>query len=150
MSNKNESIPLDKKLRFLNFVVDSIGIYFFYWLFGSVLIFVAEKFFNFDSHAFQFIMYEDKRGFIIYYGTVFSVLAITIFLYYSILEYFFQKTWGKVVTRSKVVSSNYEKPSFKTIVIRTICRFIPIDWITFLFSRNGMHDRLSKTKVIKV
>lgn len=73
----------------------------------------------------------------------------TIFAYYAIMEIKFQKTLGKFVTKTKVVTLNGEKPSNADIITRTFCRFIPFDCISFLFVRNGIHDFLSKTKVIK-
>ncbi len=38
----------------------------------------------------------------------------------------------------------------KKIMIRTLCRFIPLDQFSFLFSDNGQfwHDEFCKTKVI--
>lgn len=95
------------------------------------------------------INYEDYINGIIFNIILASTLLISIFTYYSMLEFYFQKTLGKIVTRSKVVAENGEKVTFRKIILRTICRFIPIDWISFIFSRKGMHDKLSKTKVIR-
>lgn len=94
------------------------------------------------------INYEDHVNGIVFHIIIASTLLVSIFTYYFILEFYFQKTLGKIVTHSKVVTENGEKSTFRKIILRTIYRFIPIDWISFIFSRNGMHDKLSKTKVI--
>jgi uncharacterized RDD family membrane protein YckC len=69
--------------------------------------------------------------------------------YYILMEYKFQKTVGKFITGTMVVNLKGEKPTFTEIVIRTFCRFIPFDRLSFLFLRNGIHDNFSKTVVIK-
>ncbi len=65
------------------------------------------------------------------------------------MEIKFQKTLGKFVTKTKVVKLNGEKPTNEDIITRTFCRLIPFDRISFLFVKNGIHDFLSKTKVVK-
>ena len=159
MSNKNESISLSRKLRLLNFIIDSIGIYFLWWITCYLTILCFENFFGFNFYNaergiaeldyYRKINYEDQINRIIFYIILASTLLVSIFAYYSILEFYFQKTLGKIVTRSKVVTDNGEKVIFRRIILRTICRFVPIDWLSYIFSRNGIHDRLSKTKVIR-
>jgi uncharacterized RDD family membrane protein YckC len=65
------------------------------------------------------------------------------------MEIKFQKTIGKFITKTKVVKLNGEKPESSDIISRTFCRLIPFDRVSFLFMKNGIHDFLSKTKVIK-
>ncbi|OIQ19411.1 MAG: hypothetical protein BM549_10735 [Lacinutrix sp. MedPE-SW] len=68
------------------------------------------------------------------------------YLYYLIFEYTTGQTIGKIITKTKVVNiDNDLKPSFSTILLRTLCRLIPFEIISYLFSVNGLHDRLSKT-----
>lgn len=86
---------------------------------------------------------------------LYSPLSATIlvvssyFAYYIIMEIVFQKTLGKFITKTKVVTLNGQKPKEREIILRTFCRLIPFDHISFLFSKNGFHDHLSRTKVIK-
>ena len=148
MPNRQESISLSRRLRFLNFIVDSIGIYFLYWFVGYLTIFCFEKFLDFDFYNVKRGIYEEGNSGRVYRLLLFSTFLLTVFSYYLLLEFYFQKTWGKIVTRSKVVTENGEKITFKIILLRTIFRFIPIDWISYIFSRKGIHDKLSKTKVI--
>jgi uncharacterized RDD family membrane protein YckC len=69
--------------------------------------------------------------------------------YYFILESRNGKTVGKMITGTKVVTVTGEQPDRRTIAIRTLCRIIPFEFLSYLFSRNGWHDTLSKTVVIK-
>ena len=70
--------------------------------------------------------------------------------YYILFEYFFQRTLGKLITRTKVVNEADVKPTFKQVVIRTLSRSIPFEYLSFLAISNGVHDRLSKTKVVEL
>lgn len=68
------------------------------------------------------------------------------FLYYIIMEGTFRTTFGKLMTNTKVMS--YDGSRADDIFIRTICRFIPFDQLSFLFCDKGWHDSISKTIVI--
>ena len=61
----------------------------------------------------------------------------------------FRKLWGNFFTKTKVVNLNGEKPSLNDIIVRSFCRLIPFDRISFLFAKNGFHDGISNTRVIK-
>lgn len=118
--------------RFLNFIID-----FVVWL---ILAFLLSLFIDlFLQTSDQFLL--QLFGYIFIFG---SFIA-----YYAIMEIKFQKTVGKFVTKTKVVKINGEKPEVSDIIARTFCRLIPFDRISFLFTRNGFHDYLSKTKVVK-
>ncbi|SHL94293.1 RDD family protein [Flavobacterium xanthum] len=69
--------------------------------------------------------------------------------YYAFMETKYQKTIGKFITKTKVVNKNGAKPKGGDILRRTFCRLIPFDRISFLFTPNGFHDRLSDTTIIK-
>ncbi len=69
--------------------------------------------------------------------------------YYIFMESIFQKTLGKFITKTTVVNKDGSKPGFNDIVRRSFCRLIPFDRVSFLFTRNGFHDRLSDTTVVK-
>lgn len=77
------------------------------------------------------------------------IVIATYILYYVIFEIRFQRTLGKMLTKTKVVTINEEVPSSTDIIIRSVVRIFPFDSFTFLLMRNGLHDRLSNTKVIK-
>lgn len=65
------------------------------------------------------------------------------------METVFQKTIGKFLTKTKVISQDGEKPTFQKIVGRTFGRLIPLDHISYFFSKEGFHDRVSATTVVK-
>ncbi|MFV0536144.1 MAG: RDD family protein, partial [Dysgonomonas sp.] len=115
-------------IRFLNFLIDSLVFAFIILVFAYVLNVPL------DSHILI-------RSFIV---------IVTYILYYLILEMKFQKTLGKMLTKTKVVTINEEVPSSTDIIIRSVVRIFPFDNFTFLLMRNGLHDRLSNTKVVKV
>lgn len=72
------------------------------------------------------------------------------YIYYLLFEFIFGQTIGKMITRTKVVSTDGSKVSFGKILLRTFLRMIPIDCISYLISSNGMHDNLSNTELVKL
>ena len=71
-----------------------------------------------------------------------------IFLYYIVLECADgHKTLGKRILKTSVVDEQGETPTSKSILIRTLCRFIPFDAISYIMGWNW-HDSLSKTYVV--
>nr|WP_262887091.1 RDD family protein [Kordia antarctica] len=119
-------------MRFVNFIIDSIA-----WLFSVFVISFVIGF---------FVQLNDQRMLTI---INFIVIIGTFIAYYAIMEIKFQKTIGKFVTKTKVVKINGEKPENRDIIYRSFYRLIPFDRISFLFTKNGIHDLLSQTKVIK-
>ena len=118
--------------RFLNFIID-----FFACMIGaSILGFIISFFINISEGLFLLLFSQ-----LLFLGTYFA--------YYAIMEIKFQKTVGKFLTKTKVVKMDGRKPENFEIIMRTFCRFIPFDRVTFLFMKNGIHDFLSKTTVIK-
>lgn len=74
---------------------------------------------------------------------------ISFFTYFVVMEFKFQKTIGKFLTKTKVVMIDGQRPRLNDIISRTLYRLIPIDQISFIFTKNGFHDSFSKTTVIK-
>ena len=76
------------------------------------------------------------------------LVAGTMILYYVLFEYFLNKTIGKFLTRSIVVTETDAKPSFKSCLLRTLIRFVPFEPFSILSSDSKMwHDKLTKTVV---
>jgi uncharacterized RDD family membrane protein YckC len=130
---KVDSNVVSSGIRFLHYIIDFIIAY----LLILVIFIVLGLFINPTSNSFL--------------GELFTYITIlgTFFAYYAIMEIKFQKTIGKFITKTKVVKIDGNKPAVSEILIRTICRLIPFDGISYLFVKNGLHDYLSKTKVIK-
>ena len=81
-------------------------------------------------------------------GYFFSIVVI--FIYYTVFEALTGKSIAKYITNTKVVDVNGEKPVFSVIAVRSLCRFIPFEALSFLGSNNsGWHDTISKTYVIE-
>lgn len=75
----------------------------------------------------------------------FIILAI----YYFFFEVFTSRTVGKFITGTIVVTEFGEKPSVRAILIRTCCRLIPFEFLTFFNNSPGWHDTISHTFVVR-
>jgi uncharacterized RDD family membrane protein YckC len=121
-------LPASLAKRFVHNIVDSIAMY----IFAFAVAFVAIKIFGEDI------------------GLIIGLIAL--FAYHLTFEAIFQKTLGKVLTGTKVVSVTGEKPSFLALLGRTLARYIPFEPLSFLFygsyPTKGWHDRLSRTLVV--
>lgn len=80
--------------------------------------------------------------------SLYTIIFIFILIYYPISEILFGSSPGKFLTESRVVNSKAESPNSSTIFLRTLCRNIPFDALSFLGKR-GWHDSLSETYVVK-
>ncbi|MDR5591011.1 RDD family protein [Christiangramia sp. SM2212] len=128
---ETKSNSVSSILRLVNYIIDIIVAYTGSFIIAMIISLII---------PFDFIGFE-IAGLIL--------IIASFFTYYILMEVLFQKTLGKFITRTKVVTTNGNKPSELDIVTRTFCRLIPFDRISYLFTRNGFHDRLSNTKVIK-
>lgn len=119
-------------IRFVNFLIDITV-----WLFLTFVIsFIVGLFIQSTNETVIMLI-----GCVLILGTFIG--------YYSIMEIKFQKTLGKFVTKTKVVNLNGDKPENGEIIKRSFYRLIPCDRLSFFFVKNGFHDYLSKTKVVK-
>lgn len=76
--------------------------------------------------------------------------AVIVLVYYNISEIFFSRTIGKLATNTIVVDRNGNKPDSNEILVRSLCRLIPLEAFSFLGAPDkGWHDRISKTYVVK-
>ena len=80
----------------------------------------------------------------------FIIFLPMFWLYYIISEYLFQRTLGKLVTKTKVINKQGEQPSFNQILGRSLSRSIPFEYLSYLFTPVGIHDYLSGTRVIEI
>lgn len=127
--------------RFANYILDMIFFYIFCIILGVLIgvIFAivapgSATFLNSDSKLMNYLI-----GFIL------------LMIYYSIFEGLTGRSLAKYITRTKVVNDRGEKPSFSTILLRTLCRFIPFEPFSFFISDgSGWHDRISNTRVVEV
>ena len=131
----NSKAPMGK--RFANHVLDTLFIYVIAMIFGFAMAFLSP-----DS---LFFLTEDN----IALQYLFSFVVVG--FYYALFEALTGRTPAKMITKTKVINMDGESPDIGTILIRTLCRFIPFDALSFLFSQDtGWHDRLSGTRVVNV
>ncbi|WPO80572.1 RDD family protein [Flavobacterium sp. KACC 22761] len=143
----NSIYVLEKKLltsdrdRFLNCIIDFFSI--------LIMIFVFTFFVVITGNIFQWDVYRPWVETMINLGMLGTYLSFAMF-YYLVFESLFGRTIGKFITGSIVVNENGLKPSFSAICIRTLCRLIPFDQLSFLSkSERIWHDALSKTFVVE-
>ncbi len=135
----DKSQNVSKLRRFLGFLADFFVVVIFVYLLGVIA--------NFLIRHIELIYLE---------VTAMLLTVAFFFAYYILLEYYFQKTVGKFLTGTRVVydarlpdsTDAPGRPPLGAVVKRTFARLIPIDPFTCLFSRKGLHDRLSKTRVV--
>ena len=126
--------------RFANYLLDLIFFLIFSYIFGFILGIVllivspeSLSIFEGENKPLEYLL-----GF------------IAGMIYYSTLEGLTGRTLAKFITKTKVITEHGEKPDFGTIIIRTLCRFVPFEAFSFLGSEStGWHDRWSKTIVVE-
>jgi uncharacterized RDD family membrane protein YckC len=125
-----EYLKVNRTTRFFHFVVDLFFAYVFSFFAGYM----------FGVFQLAHIVVENQYLF----G------AIVIFIFFFFQEFFFGKTIGKFITKTRVVDKTGNRPSFTLLVIRNISRLIPFDALTYLSKeKRGLHDIFSTTYVIK-
>jgi uncharacterized RDD family membrane protein YckC len=131
---------VDKGIRFTNYLIDSIFMYLLI-LFFAVLIGVVFGIFN--PEAIENIGETSQLS-----EYLFGLLLTL--LYYTGMESLTGRTIGKLITKTKVVDENGNKPDLGTTFIRSLCRIVPFDALSFLFADKGWHDAWSKTRVVSI
>jgi uncharacterized RDD family membrane protein YckC len=130
-----------KVKRLINFLVDRIALYILIMIFAFI---VASILIGFVGNSIDEIINE------ISLLSIFFVFLVAMLFYVS-LEVTTGKTVGKFYTRTKVVDENGNKPDFRAILIRSLCRFIPFNALSFLGADDcGWHDKFSKTRVVNI
>lgn len=72
---------------------------------------------------------------------------LTLFVYYLVCELVSDRTLGKFITGTKVVTRDFTKPTIPQKMLRTLCRFIPLEPISgFTYP---WHDTITKTCVVR-
>lgn len=121
-----------KKLA--NYLIDSIVFFALYYLFAVICTLLGV---NPDLY-FDITIWQ---GFLLYTSLWLS--------YYFIFELLTQRTPGKYLTGTKVITNLGEKPDATVMIKRTLARLIPIDPLSFDRTLSGcLHDSLSGTMVV--
>lgn len=96
-------------------------------------------------------VFRESEGLKMFFRSRWSLYVIVLvffFIYYPVSEILFGSTPAKFLTESRVINSKAESPNSSTIFLRTLCRNIPFDALSF-FAKRGWHDSLSETYVVK-
>ncbi|MGI9651797.1 RDD family protein [Chryseobacterium sp. RLHN22] len=94
---------------------------------------------------------RESEGLRMFFRSRWSLYVIVFaffFIYYPVSEILFGSTPAKFLTESRVVNSKAESPGSSVVFLRTLCRNIPFDALSF-FAKRGWHDSLSETYVVK-
>lgn len=132
--------PAQKGRRFTNWFVDVIVRMILIELVGLAVewLGVSEEFSEEFLESTTFVLLDFALG------------LLVAFTYYFVFEVTTGRTLGKYLTGTRVVDTLGNKPSTKAIVVRTLCRAIPFEILSFLPSDSGWHDSFSGTKVVLV
>lgn len=138
--NEKEKVYLENasnSKRFLNLIIDSAFIILiaYYFLQQAMRQDLFTGFLNGIESVFG-----ERFGALVY----FSMFK---FIYYFAFESIFKTTPAKMLTYCKVTDEEGNNPTIRNIFIRTLCRFIPLESISFLMGKN-LHDSYSYTYVI--
>jgi uncharacterized RDD family membrane protein YckC len=131
--------------RLANVVIDRI----LFTLFFIIIVFILAFIGGLTDNNFIYNLLEnlenvDRLTDVLLTGLLFAV-------FYSIFEFTTQRSIGKYISKTKVVTKNGEKPSLQDIIVRSLVRIIFIEVFSFLGSYcRGWHDMASKTYVVDV
>ena len=144
IEEKIKDKKLEKKMastgqRFLNFIIDIFACYAISIFFAVVLISTGIIDKNTPDDTLESWL----------------VWILSLFTYYFICELKFQRTLGKLVTKTKVIVLDGKKPTTSQILGRTLARFIPFEVLSGFLSQRfhtwyGWHDSLSGTMVVSL
>lgn len=125
--------------RLLHLVIDFIAImlFAFVFMFGLMML----SFLGFEGLGYWIDGLTDND-----YNLLWVIFML---IYYIGMEAAMQKTLGKIITGTIVVSETGSKPAFKNILGRSLCRIFSIEAFSFLGSYpRGWHDSASGTYVV--
>ncbi|MFT5724696.1 MAG: putative RDD family membrane protein YckC, partial [Bacteroidia bacterium] len=126
-------------LRFVHYIIDYFVI--------QVITITSESVVNCSELVLGYIYRFDTTSLILPIDPFNWILVF--FLYYFILEWRFQITFGKLVSKTIVVNRWGETISITESFLRTLSRLIPLNAFSCLVKPSrGWHDKLSKTYVI--
>lgn len=136
----SEDLLASKNNRFVNHLIDLIPQY-------AVMYGISYLFLYIGEFTENYYLLDYWNGLSRVEDLMYSYLLML--LYFFIMESFTYRTLGKYVTKTMVVMTNGEVPTQQQIFIRSLCRIIPFDGLSFLGDNGkGWHDSFSKTYVV--
>lgn len=127
--------------RFLNCILDLLIVHIILSSIGTTIIIIGDVSNNYElSNWIESTTTVEKLLF----------WSVMLFLYYFLTETYFSRTFAKYFTKTIVVTKDGSRPNKRTISIRTLSRFIPLEALTFLGTNvRGLHDLFSDTYVVR-
>jgi uncharacterized RDD family membrane protein YckC len=137
-----QDVLASKGQRFINHLIDIVPQY-------GIMYGLAYGFFYLGEFTGYFGLSDFWEGLSVIQDYIFSYALLVI--YYYIFESLTHRTLGKYATNTKVIMITGENPTNKAILLRSLCRLIPFDALSFLGTNGkGWHDSLSNTYVVDV
>ena len=125
---------MGKGTRFLNLIIDYIGMF----MLSIILVISIGIIFGQEGIAKIETLNDYISG------------IILMLIYYLPLESITDRTLGKLITGTKIVTEQGTKPTFKQVLGRTLARLVPFEWFSFLDKESrGWHDTWPKVYVVK-
>jgi uncharacterized RDD family membrane protein YckC len=146
MSDQNfyvtEDVLTSKNNRFVNHLIDLIPQY-------AIMYGISYSFLYLGEFTGNYTLNNYWAGLSQIENLLYSYILML--LYFFIFESINNRTLGKYVTKSMVIMSNGEKPTYQQIFKRSLCRMIPFDGLSFLGANGkGWHDSMSNTYVVDI
>lgn len=129
---ENKLLEASLVKRFINYIVD-------YFCIAILISFVLV---NLDSRGYGIM--DDIRSIRV---RIIGVLMYALF-YVAIEGGTRGKSFGKWLTKTRVVEYNGSTPNMETFIVRSFSRIIPFEPFSFFLFKQGWHDKFSKTMVI--
>ncbi|MCK7589253.1 RDD family protein [Subsaxibacter sp. CAU 1640] len=137
-----EDMLASKWKRFANHLVDLVPQYAITYGLAYVFFYIGEFTGNYTLNDFW-------NNLPVLVDYIFGYVLLV--LYYFIFERATFRSLGKYVTNTKVIMTNGDEPTTKALLIRTLCRLIPFDALSFLGTNGkGWHDSISNTYVVDI
>ncbi|MGG5486894.1 RDD family protein [Gaetbulibacter sp. PBL-D1] len=137
-----EDLLASKGKRFVNHLIDLVPQY-------AVIYGLSYGFYYLGEFTGNYALSDWFNGMSTVMDYVFTYLLLLI--YYTLMEGYTERTLGKYVTRTKVIKIDAEPITLKDAFIRSLCRLIPFDMLSFLGTNGkGWHDSISKTYVVDI
>jgi len=92
----------------------------------------------------------DSFGYALTPNEQYAVTILTFLGYYTLTEFAYSKSLGKLVTRTKVIHRSGDELTFNQAFWRSVTRLIPFEILSHGSNHPiGWHDKISRTIVIK-
>lgn len=133
-----------KGKRFANKILDTLFV-----LIWIALVFVLGMMVVSATIGFAGFAEKVRANQAVFYAAYAVLFLFNYWLYFFVSEILTGKTLAKALTKTRVVTAAGEAPTAGSIALRSLCRMIPFEQLSFLGKESiGWHDKLSRTRVV--